>query len=140
MTSTPIFFEFNTNKEAYLALDTMEELGYRVSMHTEKANPILHLIVDRHDLASALEIAGACGGNLIDTEQSLSEQQTYAMAYDSDSVIPIPAHLVNEDWTDSEPALSTSAFSNLSSGAYNDHIKFDPSNDDYDGFDGGVHL
>ena len=142
MSSTPIFFQFATNQEAYMALDTLEELGYRSSLHTEMHAPTVHVIVDGNDLTSALEIAQAHGGQLIEVEGAPSEADAYAMAYDPDGMIPIPAHLVNEDeWTDEEPQTASSAYTNLSSGAYNDeNAKFDPSGDDYDGFDAGLHL
>ncbi|MGG2198039.1 MULTISPECIES: hypothetical protein [Paenibacillus] len=142
MTHTPIFFQFETNQEAYMALDTLEELGYKVSLHTETKSPVLHVIVDRNDLTSALEVAQAHGGRLLEGQASPSEISTYAMAYDPDGLIPIPAHFVNEVEPDeAEVHLSASAYSNRSSGAYKDEpAKFDPSGEDYDGFDAGIHL
>lgn len=142
MTQTPIFFQFATNHEAYMALDTLEELGYKVSLHTEMESPVLHVIIDRNDLTSALEIAQAHGGQLLEGKTSLTELSTYALAYDPDGLIPIPAHFVNEDEpAEDEAELTASAYSNRSGGAYNDeHARFDPSGEDYDGFDAGIHL
>ncbi|UUZ82950.1 hypothetical protein LJK88_02755 [Paenibacillus sp. P26] len=112
-----------------------------MSLHTETEKPTLHVIVDRHDLTSALEIVQAHGGEYTEGPGAADEADTYAMAYDPDGMIPIPAHTVNEDWSDSEPDLSASDYVNKSSGAYGDeNIKFDPSEDDYDHFDAGVHM
>ncbi len=99
-----------------MALDTLEELGYKVSLHTETKSPVLHVIVDRNDLTSALEVAQAHGGRLLEGQASPSEISTYAMAYDPDGLIPIPAHFVNEVEPDeAEVHLSASAYSNRSS-------------------------
>ncbi|WP_281890248.1 hypothetical protein [Paenibacillus sp. YYML68] len=142
MSSKPIFFQFATDKDAYMALDTLEELGYSVSMHTEAKQPVLQVVVDRHDLTSCLEVSQSHGGCLLETHQGERESDVYALAYHTeDGMIPIPAHLVNEDLADSEPVTSASAYMNRSSGAYNDdHSEFDPSGDSYDGFDAGIHL
>lgn len=141
MSGAPIFFQFDSRRAALLALDTMEELGYRVSLHPETERPTLHVMVDRNDLTSALEIAQAHGGELAEGMGAADEHETYSMAYDMESMIPIPAHIVNEDWADSELERSASDYVNKSSGAYNDETgKFDPSDEDYDRFDAGVHL
>ncbi|GLI10457.1 hypothetical protein YDYSG_64900 [Paenibacillus tyrfis] len=141
MSSTPILFQFDSQNAAALAQNMLEELGYRVSPHTNLKQPTLHVIVDRHDLTSALEIVQAYGGRLIEAEGSLSETAAFAMAYDPDSLIPIPAHFVNDDWTESEPAVSASDYVNRSSGAYNDEdVPFDPSGDNYNGFDAGLRF
>ncbi|SDD80024.1 hypothetical protein SAMN02799630_04076 [Paenibacillus sp. UNCCL117] len=143
MSDTPIFFQFATNHDAYMALDTLEELGYRVSLHTETERTVLHVHVDRGDLTSALEIGQAHGGRLLETDESPSEAAAFAMAYDPEGFIPIPAHLVQDEGADAEqqPDTSASAYANLSSGAYEDNQPyFDPSGDDYDGFDAGIHM
>ncbi|TVY10330.1 hypothetical protein [Paenibacillus cremeus] len=138
MSSAPIFFQFESRDSAALAQDTLEELGYQVSRHTETQHPTLHIIVDRHDLASALEIAQSHGGQLVELSGASGESETYTMAYDPEQMIPIPAHTVNEDWE----GLSASDYVNRSSGAYNDDgdPMLDPSGHDYNGFDAGVHL
>lgn len=140
MSSAPIFFQFDSQETAALAQDTLEELGYEVGRHLETGKPMLHVIVDRGDLTSALEIAQSYGGKLLEREGAPDESRTFDMAYDMDGMIPIPAHLVNEDWNDQYADVSASAFVNKSSGAYNDEGEFDPSGDDYDHFDAGVHM
>lgn len=141
MSSTPLCFQFDTQKEAILARDTLEEIGYRISGHSHAEKPVLHVIVDRHDLTSALEIAQAHGGRLVQAGDSPNETEGFAMAYDMEGMIPIPAHLVNEDPVESEPDVSASAYVNRSSGAYQDERElFDPSGDDINGFDAGIHM
>jgi hypothetical protein len=141
MSATALFFQFATNHDAFMALDTLEELGYRVSLHTETDRTVLHIEVGGQDLTSALEIGQAHGGRLLQTDESPSETAMFAMAYDPDGMIPIPAHLVHEDEAGIQADTSASAYVNLSSGAYNDaNESFDPSGDDYDGFDAGIHL
>ncbi|CAG7649924.1 hypothetical protein ACFQI7_28535 [Paenibacillus allorhizosphaerae] len=140
MSSAPIFFQFETQESAHLAQDMLDELGYRVSFHQE-AQPILHVIVDRHDLTSALEIVQAYGGLIVEHEGSPGETSAYAMAYNQEDLIAIPAHFIGEEQEDGEPDLSSSEYVNKSSGAYNDaNPPFDPSGNDYNGFDPGVHL
>ncbi|MCZ8523896.1 MULTISPECIES: hypothetical protein [Paenibacillus] len=128
MNSAPITFEFETRKTALLAMDTLEELGYRTALHDEPQKPLLHVIVDRGDLTSALEIAEAHGGRLLETANFPSEPAVFALAYDPDGGIPIPAHLVGADEYDVTAASST------------EDDSFDPSGDDYNGFGAGIHL
>src|SRR5690242_3568309 len=110
MSSTPILFQFSSQDAALLAQDTLEELGYRVSRHSDASRPTLHVIVDRHDLTSALEIAQAHGGELTEGIGSYREDEAYTLAYDPDGMVPIPAHTVNEDWSDEAPVRTSGAY------------------------------
>jgi hypothetical protein len=138
MIPTAIFFEFNQERDALLALDTLEELGYSPSLlnHTEK--PTLHIHVEDQDLTSALEISQAHGGKLVEKNDSNAETEVLSMAYDLEGSIRIPAHVVNEDWTD--------AYANgpnyLTSDALpsEEEAAFDTSADNYDHFPPGVRL
>jgi hypothetical protein len=138
MNPTPIFFEFVQERDALLALDTLEELGYSPSLLTHFIKPTLHIHVDDQDLTSALEICHAHGGELVEKSDSSAEKEVYAMAYDLEGSIRIPAHVVNEDWTDdyaSRPDyLTADAIPSEEEGA------FDPSTDDYDHFSPGIRL
>jgi hypothetical protein len=145
MSDTPIFFEFDQDRSAYLALDTLQELGYRTSLVEGAEKPTLHVHVDRQDVTSALEIAAAHGGRLTERGGALTGEQAYAIAYDLDEGIRIPAHVINEDFTDSyiRPDASAAApggrGSPIDSGnAYGEG--FDPSGDTYDGFSAGIRL
>ncbi|MCE5168644.1 DNA/RNA helicase [Paenibacillus profundus] len=99
MPEAAIRFRFTDAASAMLAFDTLEELGYTPAYdgdnHTE-----LHVHVEKRDLTSALEIAEAHGGQLVE-EADLTEVSVMNQAYGMDW-IPIPAHVVNEDWADDD--------------------------------------
>ena len=141
MSSAPIFFEFENEQSAALARETLEELGYQAGMHTEMRHPTLHIQVDHSDLTSALEIAQAHGGMLVEQTYGATESDTYAMAYEEADYIRIPAHVVNEDWEESYAAGTAVAGTEAASSADGAAGQaFDPSGEDYDYFDAGVHL
>ena len=138
MNEAPIFFEFDQQRSAYLALDTLTELGYRPEFVDGAARPTLHIHVDKQDVASALEIAQAHGGRLAEQASSgLTETDAFAMAYDLDEGIRIPAHVVNEDFTDSyaSPAAPEAAAYDRDPPA-----GYDLSEETYDGFSAGIRL
>ncbi|WP_028596680.1 hypothetical protein [Paenibacillus assamensis] len=93
-----IRFRFGTSSATQLAQDTLSELGYDAVI--EPSGDCLHIHIERQDLTSALEIAEAHGGQLIE-EAPLTETAVMSSAYGIDC-IPIPAHIVNEDWVDRE--------------------------------------
>ncbi|PYI50715.1 hypothetical protein [Paenibacillus flagellatus] len=141
MTQAPIYFQYEDARAADIAIDTLSELGYHVHPFEQDGKPGLRLYVDHNDLTSALEIAQANGGTLLDTDCAPSEATSYDEAYGMDAV-RIPAHLVNEDWPETYfdgggpvPGTIGSADEN---GA--DPAMFDPSGDDYDHFSAGVRL
>lgn len=141
MSSAPIFFEFDNKQSAELARGTLEELGFQAGLHTETQHPTLHIEVDHSDLTSALEIAQAHGGRLVERYGGASEPDTYAMAYDEADYIRIPAHVVNEDWEEDyasrEAGIGTEAVHSVDDATTQ---PFDPSGDDYGHFDAGVHI
>lgn len=94
MSHASIMFRFPNDSAARLAYDTLEELGYDPQLH-EGARVHIHVIDE--DLTSALEIAQSQGGELVERSESEAEALTN-VSYGLDC-IPIPAHLVNEDWT-----------------------------------------
>ncbi|NOU93547.1 hypothetical protein GC093_09990 [Paenibacillus sp. LMG 31456] len=142
MNAEAIFFEFDSVASAELAQSTLEELGYQSGVHSELNNPTLHIQIDHTELTSALEIAQAHGGRLIEHGEGAREIDAYTQAYNTEDLISIPAHTVNEDWTDeyataanvNNPAAGRAG----ESGSGNE--AFDPSGDDYDYFDAGIHL
>ncbi|WP_051318248.1 hypothetical protein [Cohnella thermotolerans] len=93
MSHTSIMFRFPSDSAARLAYDTLEELGYDPELHDGGR---LHIHVVREDLVSALEIVQSCGGELI--ERAEAEDAALTNASYSLDCIPIPAHIVNEDW------------------------------------------
>lgn len=135
MSTTPIYFQFSDKKSALLALDTLQEIGFRADMlehrHPEH-KPTLSVLVDRGDLTSALEIAQAHGGRLCETADTL-EPEAYTSAYRLDEV-PIPAHMVTEDLPEHYMQGGPS-----DPGGDEEDL-FDPSRDDYNHFSPGVRL
>lgn len=134
----PIFFEFAQERDALLALDTLEELGYKPELLPETGRPTLHIHVDDQELTSALEIAQAHGGKLVERQQSRSEGDTYAMAYDLENSIRIPAHTVNEDWPEGYAEHDGPAAADAV--PTDDEAAFDPSADDYNRFSAGIRF
>ncbi|WP_442048269.1 hypothetical protein [Paenibacillus sp. 2TAB19] len=94
-----ILFEFSDARSAALASDTLEELGYAPVLHD---NNRIHIHIEGSDLTSALEIAQANGGKLVE-QSHIAEWAVTSSAYALDAVT-IPAHVVNEDWVDSYAA------------------------------------
>ncbi|TNJ65853.1 hypothetical protein FE784_13105 [Paenibacillus hemerocallicola] len=139
MSQAPIYFEFPDSAAAAIALDTLTELGYHAHATGQEGKAGVQLYIDHNDLTSALEIAQANGGNLLDTDTTPAETESYSMAYDLDSV-PIPAHVVNEDWPESY--YTSAGGGTIGSADENgaDPDLFDPSGDDYDRFSAGVRL
>lgn len=139
MDNAPIYFQFTDKRSALLALDTLQELGFRADLMDHRHpdhKPIVQVGVDKEDLTSALEIAQAHGGTLLKSEEFGREPAVYTSAYGLETV-PIPAHLVNEDLPESylngSSPVSEPATGEQSSG-------FDPSEEDYDHFPAGIRL
>lgn len=98
-----LLFEFADDNAASLASGTLRELGYDgVRADGRSVSLSLH----RSDLTSALEIAFAHGGQLHTGNGEREERLTSAcygldasvVPADEIETIPIPAHIVNEDW------------------------------------------
>jgi hypothetical protein len=118
MENIPIYFQFVHGKAALQAFDTLQELEYDVELleHDHAAHlPTLQLNVNHNDLTSALEIAQAHGGWLVEGKQAIPETDVLTSAYGLDYV-SIPAHVVNDEEIG------------------------DPSEGDYDHFPAGVRL
>lgn len=94
--NSAIWFQFEDQQSAGFAFDTLQELGYEPTIHPGEQKPTLHIHVDRSDLTSALEIAQAHGGVLIE-QSDIEDGEAFNQAYRLDEV-NIPAHVVNEDW------------------------------------------
>ncbi|QGQ98616.1 hypothetical protein EHS13_28905 [Paenibacillus psychroresistens] len=118
MDKVPVYLQFAHEKTALQAFDTLQELEYNVELleheHVEHI-PTLVLYVNNTDLTSALEIAQAHGGWIVEGKRSIPELEILTSAYELDYV-PIPAHVVNDEEIG------------------------DPSEGDYDHFPAGVRL
>ncbi|MDF2922641.1 MAG: hypothetical protein K0R57_1555 [Paenibacillaceae bacterium] len=121
MSLAPIYFQFSDKKSALLAVDTLQEVGFTAGVleqrHPEHTS-VIHVLVDRADLASALEIVQAHGGQLCETEDA-AEQEVYTNAYSLDSLPGAASRSQPEE---------------------EQQKQFDPSEQDYDHFSAGVHL
>ncbi|WP_152396461.1 DNA/RNA helicase [Paenibacillus guangzhouensis] len=98
MQHSAISFQFRDSHSARLAFDTMQELGYEPRIDNAVGTQ-LHIHVEHADLTSALEIAQAYGGEL-QAQAEMTEMAVHDEAYGLDHLIPVPAHVVNEDWVD----------------------------------------
>lgn len=118
MSSVPIVFRFQDDGSAALAYDTLLEIGYHAHQDEQEGQWIVQVFVDHSELTSALEIAQAHGGELLLADEGITADegdedddsgvyiggdltdaaggQLFNTAYGLD-MIPIPAHLVNED-------------------------------------------
>ncbi|WP_240414116.1 DNA/RNA helicase [Paenibacillus periandrae] len=115
MSSVPIVFRFQDDGAAALAYDTLLEIGYHAHQDVQEGQWIVQVFVDHSELTSALEIAQAHGGELLLSGEGTAGDedddsgvfiggnltdaaggQLFNTAYGLD-MIPIPAHLVNED-------------------------------------------
>jgi hypothetical protein len=97
-----ILFHFPDARSAFLAFDTLEELGYEPVIEAERVPPSVHVHLHKCDITSALEIAQACGGRLAD-QQPMAETSLYDDAYltqNREDEIEIPAHIVTEDFSE----------------------------------------
>jgi hypothetical protein len=112
-----------------MARELLQELGYDPVMHGESR---MHIHVDGGDLTSALEIAQAHGGQLVE-QADIAEEAVTNTAYSLDA-ITIPAHVVNEDWIDAEDAH------NRDDDATHGNDEFLPDAGDYNHFSGDVHI
>lgn len=95
MNHASIMFQFPSDAAARLAFDTLLELGYDPQLHDGGR---LHIHVIDEDLTSALEICQSHGGELL--ERAPAEEAALTNVSYGLDCIAIPAHLVNEDWTE----------------------------------------
>ncbi|CAH1216801.1 hypothetical protein PAECIP111893_04176 [Paenibacillus plantiphilus] len=130
---TALLFQFADTASASSAAETLQELGYEaINNEVQK----VHVHLQNGDLTSALEIVQAYGGSLIG--QSAIHEAGDAMmvdeAYGLDA-IPIPAHIVNEDWIAQEE--NTLHNHNDDAPGQEDFL---PDNGTYSYFSGDVHT
>lgn len=98
MKATPVAFRFDDHTSAVNAFNTLNELGYQPEFIQGNPKGLLFFINDE-DLTAALEIAQANGGSLAEDIMQRGEQEVLDCAY-AMGELDIPAHLVNEDWTE----------------------------------------
>lgn len=133
--NSALLFDFNDAQSAALACETLRELGYETVLHDESR---MHVHLDGSDLTSALEIAQAHGGALVEQSHIDADAVTDS-AYSLDA-IAIPAHLVNEDWpsTYGQRDYSEGLQNRDDDADFNDEFLPDPGT--YDHFSGDVRI
>lgn len=135
-----LLFQFADNASALDASATLRDLGYDPVAHEGGR---IHIHLEGSDLTSALEIAMSHGGELVD-EKPIDPAAVTGLAYGMDS-IPIPAHTVNEDWTDAY-ASGSGLYADESEGLHNrdesggEEETFSPDDGSYDHISGDVHI
>jgi hypothetical protein len=68
MSSNPLFIRFPDRRSSFLALDTLEELGFNVGITNSPGEQELCLRLEKNDLTTALEIIQTYGGVIADPE------------------------------------------------------------------------
>ncbi|MBD2867910.1 hypothetical protein [Paenibacillus arenilitoris] len=133
--SSALLFDFNDDQSAALACETLRELGYETVLHDGSR---MHIHLEGGDLTSALEIAQAHGGQLVE-QAPITSDALNGSAYSLDA-IPIPAHLVNEEWSsDFGEREEGAGLRNRDEDAdYGDDFLPDPGT--YDHFSGDVRI
>lgn len=134
MRESIIRFRFEQKGNAQLAYELMQELGYHPVMET--GDHVFHIHLNRQDLTSALEIAASYGGTLVE-ESGRRESMLLDDAYGID-MIPIPAHLVNEDWATEDRYARTAVSADDLSHREEEAIGWDDEKTNH--FTGGIHL
>lgn len=102
MNHDALMIAFPDEASARKAAETFQELGYEPRLHGDGR---LHIHVRGEDLVSALEIMQCYAGQIEErapTETAALVDEAYSL-----SAISIPAHTVNEDWTDEYFAAGT---------------------------------
>ncbi|RED63137.1 hypothetical protein [Cohnella lupini] len=102
MNHAALMFQFSDESQAKLAGETLMDLGYEPQLH---GGGRLHIHVQDEDLTSALEIVQCYAGQLL--EHAPAEVISVTdVAYGMDE-ITIPAHTVNEDWSEAYQASNS---------------------------------
>jgi hypothetical protein len=101
-----IRFTFPSAQSAFDAFETLQELGYEPVIDDEDGCSTLHIHVERSDVTSALEIAQTHGGEL--QEQAPHNASIYA--WQGQGILGIPAHTVNEDFTEDYASGASQAY------------------------------
>ncbi|GAC42210.1 hypothetical protein [Paenibacillus popilliae] len=134
MEAAAIRFRFLDAASAQLAFDTLEELGYE-PVYDGHYRMELQIHVEKRDLTSAIEIAEVHSGTLVEAG-AMTESAIVNDAYNID-LIPIPAHVINEDWADDDRyAWAASSHDDLAA-REEDAMGW---NDDTNQFPGGIHI
>ncbi len=133
-------FQFRDPQQAAQACETLKEIGYAASTNGDTG---LSVHVENQDVLSALEICQAYEGSIIETGVV-----TYRPGNQNNIGVPnpgyspedwiIPAHIINEDWSEAYKNGSSQTFTNTTQ-EHNVSSDQQPE-DEVDGFSGSVHT
>ncbi|MGG4219209.1 hypothetical protein ABEW32_13395 [Paenibacillus jamilae] len=133
-------FQFRDPQQAAQACETLKEIGYDASTNGDTG---LSVHVENQDVLSALEICQAYEGSIIETgilTYRPGNQGNIGApnpGYSSEDWI-IPAHTINEDWSEAYKNGSSQTFTNTTQ-EHNVSSDQQPE-DDVDGFSGSIHI
>ncbi|MET3211484.1 UNVERIFIED_CONTAM: hypothetical protein ABIC26_004451 [Paenibacillus sp. PvR008] len=137
-------FQFRDPQQAARACETLKEIGYTARTNGDTG---LSVHIENQDVLSALEICQAYEGSMIEAGNLTSDPGaipglqgsvgTHNPGYSPDDWI-IPAHTINEDWSEAYKNGSSSTNS-IPTKEHNVSSDQQPE-DDVDGFSGSIHI
>ncbi|MGQ3481259.1 hypothetical protein [Paenibacillus sp. TY11] len=137
-------FQFRDPQQAVQACETLKEVGYSASTNGDTG---LSVHIENQDILSALEICQAYEGAMIETGNLTSDSGTITglqrsdgaqnPGYSPDDWI-IPAHIINEDWSEAYKNGSSQTYANTIE-EHNVSSDQQPE-DEVDGFSGSIHI
>lgn len=137
-------FQFRDLQQAAEACETLKEIGYSASTNGDTG---LSVHIENQDVLSALEICQAYEGSMIESgilslrpDGMLGVQENIGArnpGYSPEDWI-IPAHIINEDWSEAYKNGSSQTFTNT---PQEHNVSSDPQpEDEVDGFSGSIHI
>ncbi|MGZ0039638.1 hypothetical protein [Paenibacillus ottowii] len=132
-------FQFRDPQQAAQACETLKEIGYAASTNGDTG---LSVHVENQDVLSALEICQAYEGSIIETGVVTYRPGNQNNGVPNPGYSPedwiIPAHIINEDWSEAYKSGSSQTFTNT---AQEHNVSSDQHpEDEVDGFSGSVHT
>ncbi|WDM22769.1 hypothetical protein [Paenibacillus polymyxa] len=137
-------FQFRDPQQAAQACETLKEIGYSASTNGDTG---LSVHIENQDVLSALEICQAYEGSMIEVGTLFSKPDEYPglqgsigvhnPGYSPEDWI-IPAHTINEDWSEAYKNGSSQTYTNTTE-EHNVSSDQQPE-DEVDGFSGSIHI
>lgn len=137
-------FQFRDPQQAAEACETLKEIGYSASTNGDAG---LSIHIQNQDVLSALEICQVYEGSMIESGilsfrpgTTPGEQGNTSVrnpGYSPEDWI-IPAHIINEDWSEAYKNGSSQTYTNTTQ-EHNVSSDQQPE-DDVDGFSGSIHI
>ncbi|MDQ0049389.1 hypothetical protein [Paenibacillus polymyxa] len=135
-------FQFRDPQQAAQACETLKEIGYSASTNGDTG---LNVHIENQDVLSALEICQAYEGSMIEVGTLFSKPDEYPglqgnigvhnPGYSPEDWI-IPAHTINEDWSEAYKNGSSQTYTTEEHNVSSDQLP----EDEVDGFSGSIHI